>query len=98
MEGADDRKWRLTVVTNGDSIAIWVQEIGFIPFEDILSALVLAQKNLGTKQPDLEFREVVSVAFENGDAACIVKNFVSEPTLLKSDESPRDPIHGKGRW
>jgi hypothetical protein len=68
-EASYHRKGGLAVVVDGDPIAIRQLKVGLVPFQDVLSPFVFSKQDLGTKEADLEIREVVSLALEDGDAS-----------------------------
>jgi hypothetical protein len=96
VETSNDWKRGLLVVCNGCLIAVGKLEVGLVPLEDISSGLALCKKDLGTEETNLESREEVSFTFDNGDAAGIIQDLVSETTPFVGDELSRNAIHGKG--
>jgi hypothetical protein len=63
MEATDNGERCLLMVGNSDSVAVGQGKEGPVPFEDILTAMVFVEKDLGTEQADLQLRKVVPFTF-----------------------------------
>jgi hypothetical protein len=70
-------------------------EVGPVPFEDILAAMMLAKKDLRTEESNLKVWKVVSFAFQGRDGTFIIEDLVVETTLLMRDKLTGDAIHGE---
>jgi hypothetical protein len=95
MEPADHRERSLAVVGDGDLITTGQLEVGPVPFEDILAAMMLAKKDLRTEESNLKVWKVVSFAFQGRDGTFIIEDLVVETTLLMRDKLTGDAIHGE---
>jgi hypothetical protein len=56
---------------------------------------VFAKHNLRAEEADLEIREMVSFTFEDGDAASVIQNLISETAFLVGNKLAGDAVHGK---
>jgi hypothetical protein len=54
MKPSDHWQRRLSMVSDSDVLAIFQGKKGLVPFKDILSALVLLEKDLWAQEPNLE--------------------------------------------
>jgi hypothetical protein len=95
MKPADDGKGGLTVIPDGNPVAVWELKVGSIPFEDIPTAFLFAEQDLRAEEADLEVGKVVPFALKSGNAARVIQDLIAKTPFLKGDELSSDPIHGE---
>jgi hypothetical protein len=95
VKATDDGKGGLTVVPNGNPVAVWELKVGAIPFKDVPTAFLFSEQDLRTEEANLEVGKVVSFALKSGNAASVVQDLIAETPFLEGDELPSDAIHGK---
>jgi hypothetical protein len=97
MKAANDQKGGLTMVRDGDMVAVWELKIGAVPFEDAPSSFLFPEQNLGTEESYLEFRKVVAFTFESDNSTSVIQDFVAETPFLEGDKLTGDAIPRKRR-
>jgi hypothetical protein len=94
----NDRKGRLSVVSNGDAISCHELQIGLVPLEDVSAPCEFSKENLRAEETSFQVGKVVSFTLEDSNASGVVKDFVSKAPLLVGNQLTGDSIQRKWRW
>jgi hypothetical protein len=95
VKATDHGKRGLSMIGDGDVVAVGQLKVGAVPFENVLPAMVFPKQYLRTEEADLKFWEVVALTFQCSDASFVIEDFVAQASFLMGDELASDAVHRK---
>jgi hypothetical protein len=96
VKAPNHRKGRLSMVPDGNLVAVGELKVRFVPLKDIFATLVFPKKNLRAKEPDFQSWEMVSFTLKSGDPTSIVEYLIPKAPLLMSNQPSSNAI--KREW